>query len=117
MGHDTTHQSYAFQNVWSDKIPGYQPQFTKSVYLPINPTETYTPQTIYEPVMQLVSEWNENNPSDAISPEDILSWEELSETDATEEPTENGCCCGCTVYVDADGNVIINNNGDAVTGI
>ena len=87
-------------------------KYSARIYIPVDPTETYNSQTIYEPVEIFVSEWNENNPSDTINPDDIPTWDELEETDPT-EPTEATGCCGCnctTIYVNADGSLTISNN-------
>lgn len=96
-----------------DAFPVDNDRYISKIYIPIDPTETYNPQTIYEPIEIFVSEWNESNPSDTINPNDIPTWDELEETDPTEPTEETGGCCGCnctTIYVNADGTVTVSND-------
>lgn len=89
---------------------------TTKVLIPVDPSETYS----YDDFRNTMESWIDNlNPSldETLNIDDILPQTYAEYASETTEPTEptGGCCCNCTVYVDADGNVTINNNGDAIT--
>lgn len=82
--------------------------FSNAVYVP-SPADG---NLSYNDFLVEVVEWaSENYPEETITIDDLPSWEELA-SEETETETGGNCCdCNCnTIYVNADGSLILQND-------